>query len=111
VLVALRLEKHPDKMFIGRIVKGFDFLGYHFRPGCLTVAAKTLDISWQCQYDQSRWRTATGSELAHVPRNVQGLGATVDNQGESDTRENQAFHDPPDKHLIGMLLQAKRHQH
>ena len=26
----LKLEKHPDKTFIGRIEKGFDFLGYHF---------------------------------------------------------------------------------
>jgi hypothetical protein len=27
----LKLEKHPDKTFIGRIEKGFDFLGYQFR--------------------------------------------------------------------------------
>jgi len=26
----LKLEKHPDKTSIGRIEKGFDFLGYHF---------------------------------------------------------------------------------
>ncbi len=32
VLGALGLEKHPDKTFIGRIEKGFDFLGYHFGP-------------------------------------------------------------------------------
>jgi len=24
----LKVEKHPDKTFIGRIAKGFDFLGY-----------------------------------------------------------------------------------
>ncbi len=30
VLGALGLEKHPDKTFIGRIEKGFYFLGYHF---------------------------------------------------------------------------------
>ena len=29
-LGALDLEKHPVKTFIGRIEKGFDFLGYHF---------------------------------------------------------------------------------
>jgi hypothetical protein len=28
-LRALSLEKHPDKTFIGRIERGFDFLGYH----------------------------------------------------------------------------------
>ena len=26
----LKLEKHPDKTAMGRIEKGFDFLGYHF---------------------------------------------------------------------------------
>ncbi len=39
----LRLEKHPDKTFIGRIEKGFDFLGYHFSPECLSVAEKTIE--------------------------------------------------------------------
>jgi len=28
----LKLEKHPGKTFIGRIERGFDFLGYHFSP-------------------------------------------------------------------------------
>ncbi len=27
VLASLRLDKHPDKTFIGRIGKGYDFLG------------------------------------------------------------------------------------
>ncbi|CAB1063130.1 hypothetical protein D1BOALGB6SA_7913 [Olavius sp. associated proteobacterium Delta 1] len=38
----LKLEKHPDKTFIGKIDKGFDFLGYHFSPAGLTVATGTL---------------------------------------------------------------------
>ena len=41
-LGALSLETHPDKTFIGRIERGFDFLGYHFSPAGLTVAAKTI---------------------------------------------------------------------
>jgi RNA-directed DNA polymerase len=41
-LGALSLAKHPDKTFIGRIERGFDFLGYHFKPEGLTVAKKTL---------------------------------------------------------------------
>jgi len=40
---SLNLEKHPDKTFIGRIERGFDFLGYHFRPDRLSVAAKTIE--------------------------------------------------------------------
>lgn len=39
---ALRLDKHPDKTFIGRIEKGFDFLGYHFNRSGLRLAAKTI---------------------------------------------------------------------
>jgi RNA-directed DNA polymerase len=38
VLTCLRLQKHPDKTFIGRIEKGFDFLGYHFVDGVLRAA-------------------------------------------------------------------------
>jgi hypothetical protein len=36
------VEKHPDKTFIGRIERGFDFLGYHFGPTGLAVAKQTL---------------------------------------------------------------------
>lgn len=42
MLGALGLEKHPDKTFIGRIERGFDFLGYHFSREGLTVAATTI---------------------------------------------------------------------
>jgi hypothetical protein len=39
----LKLEKHPDKTVMGRIEKGFDFLGYHFSPEGLGVAKKTIE--------------------------------------------------------------------
>ncbi len=39
---ALGLEKHSDKTFIGRIERGFDFLGHHFSLAGLTVAKQTL---------------------------------------------------------------------
>jgi hypothetical protein len=42
VIGSLRLEKHPDKTFIGRIERGFDFPGYHFSPKGLTAARETL---------------------------------------------------------------------
>jgi RNA-directed DNA polymerase len=38
----LKVESHPDKTFIGRIAKGFDFLGYSFEPKGLSVVSKTL---------------------------------------------------------------------
>ena len=43
VLEALRLEMHPDKTFVGRIEKGFDFLGHHFSRAGLTVAKATIE--------------------------------------------------------------------
>ena len=43
VLSSLKLEKHPDKTYIGRVDNGFDWLGYHIRPSGLSVAQKTLE--------------------------------------------------------------------
>ena len=37
-----RLDIHPDKTFIGRASKGFDFLGYHFLDGVISAAEKTV---------------------------------------------------------------------
>ena len=36
-------RKHPDKTFIGRIERGFDFLGYHFGQEGLSVAKTTIE--------------------------------------------------------------------
>ena len=41
-LAELKLEKHPDKTYIGKIEKGFDFLGYRFEPRGLRLALETL---------------------------------------------------------------------
>lgn len=42
VLDRLKVDKHPDKTFIGRTEKSFDFLGYHFEPGSLTPSCQTV---------------------------------------------------------------------
>jgi len=39
----LKLEKHPGKTVIGRVEKGFDFLGYHISPEGLSLAKKTVE--------------------------------------------------------------------
>ena len=41
-LEELRVERHPDKTFISRIERGFDFLGDSFIPQCLGVAPQTI---------------------------------------------------------------------
>lgn len=38
----LKLKQHPDKTYIGRVTKGFDFLGYQFGQEQLTVSKRTL---------------------------------------------------------------------
>ena len=38
----LKVQQHPDKTFIGRIAKGFDFLGYQFDENGVGIAPKTL---------------------------------------------------------------------
>jgi len=40
-LNALNVWQHPDKTFIGRVDRGFDFLGYRFGPNGLTTMAKS----------------------------------------------------------------------
>ncbi len=39
----LKLEKHPEKTVIGRVEKGFDFLGYHISPEGLSLAKRTVE--------------------------------------------------------------------
>jgi hypothetical protein len=42
-LAELHVEQHPDKTFIGRISRGFDFLGYAFTTAGLDAAPPTID--------------------------------------------------------------------
>jgi hypothetical protein len=63
----LTLEKHPDKTFIGKIDKGFDFLGYHFSRAPLTVAEKTREkhvLHCVRLYEQLRRQKATANVVA-----------------------------------------------
>ena len=39
VLETLKLTVHPDKRYIGKTEKGFDFLGYRFKPHKLLASA------------------------------------------------------------------------
>ncbi len=42
ILVKYKLEKAEDKTFIGKLKRGFDFLGYHFSTKGLRIAAVSI---------------------------------------------------------------------
>ena len=65
----LKVEQHPDKTFIGRIEKGFDFLGYHFSREPLCVANITVKKHVERfirLYEQQKTKKATSEEMALV---------------------------------------------
>ena len=57
-LSALNLEQHPDKTFIGYIVRGFDFLGYRFGLNGLVGLARQTIVNFETKlsrlYEQLR---------------------------------------------------------
>jgi hypothetical protein len=63
----LKIEQAPDKTFIGKISRGWDFLGYHFDGKQLTVAAKTVEkhvLHYRQLYEKLRNKKATSDEMA-----------------------------------------------
>ncbi|MHC4225343.1 MAG: reverse transcriptase domain-containing protein [Planctomycetota bacterium] len=71
-LAELGLAKHPDKTFIGRVERGFDFLGYRLSPKGLTVAKQTLERfvtrAARLQEQERSGRAAPGALGAYVRR-------------------------------------------
>ncbi len=63
----LKIKQHPDKTFIGKIDKGFDFLGYHFSRQPLQLATITVKKHLEKLlrlYEQQSHKKATSNELA-----------------------------------------------
>jgi hypothetical protein len=80
VLGSLDLEKHPDKTFIGRIERGFDFLGYHFSRKGLMLAKQTIanfiDKASRL-YEQERAGPSDASPLEMYVKRWVGFGLLV----------------------------------
>jgi hypothetical protein len=63
--------QHPDKTSIGRIGRGFDFLGYHFSSAGLSVAKQTVANFIEKAsrlYEQERWTPSGASPLEMYAR-------------------------------------------
>jgi hypothetical protein len=71
-LAALRLEKHPEKTFVGRAAKGFEFLGYRLSPNGLTVAKQTVErFAERATRLYERERTGRAPSLPWVRRRLE----------------------------------------
>lgn len=65
----LKVKQHPDKIYIGKIEKGFDFLGYHFSRKPLQLAPITVKKHverYRRLYEQQRNKKAISEEVALV---------------------------------------------
>jgi hypothetical protein len=92
VLECLGLDKHPEKTFIGRVERGFDFLGYHFSTAGLSVAKQTVInlIQKASQLYEQAGGHATGATLAEIYARrwlawVNGGFASESNKGHGGT--------------------------
>ena len=90
VMATLRVVKHRDKTFIGRIARGFDFLGYWFSDRSLSVAAKTVGRMVEKVgrlYEQGADDFRIDLYLLHWARWVRsGLGGAVQNGWQGNRR-------------------------
>ncbi|QDU10182.1 reverse transcriptase/maturase family protein [Gimesia aquarii] len=67
ILAKLKVDQHPDKTFIGRISRGFDFLGYRFQSdGLIGVARKTI-IRF---VERATWLYEQGADLDRIGKYV-----------------------------------------
>jgi RNA-directed DNA polymerase len=98
----LKVSEHPDKTFIGRIERGFDFLGYYFCRGPLRLAQRTLQnhaTRLHRLYEQqkngtrgaarldeyvTRWRRWCRAGLWMLDRSVLPLPGTCSRDTEAD---------------------------
>ncbi len=68
VLNNLNIEKHPDKTFIGRACRGFDFLGFTHGPGKIEVSRVSIRKCFERiarLYEQGADRIRIGQYVRH----------------------------------------------
>ena len=79
-LTELKVRQHPEKTFIGRINRGFDFLGYAISRNGLRPASKTVKKFAErlCQlYEQGADTCRIGQYVRHLWKCLNAGGLTV----------------------------------
>ena len=77
VLAHLGLEQHPDKTFIGRVTRGFDFLGVDFQPGA-PLAPSAVSLARHTEktarlHEQGASPERIGRYRQHWQRHLRGI--------------------------------------
>ncbi len=94
ILGSLRLQKHPDKTFIGRIERGFDFVGYHFSRAGLRLAEDTIQKFVERAarlYEQEREQPNGSSRLGVYVRRWVGWAKGGLSTSRTDTETGRDF--------------------
>jgi RNA-directed DNA polymerase len=108
----LGLEKHPDKTFIGRTEKGFDFLGYRLGRGrAIGLARATLERHRQKEHrlqEQERAGGTTSGALGDYRRRFMrwagaGLGPLLSHDISLCLRDRSWMHNRPSRIRISPL--------
>jgi hypothetical protein len=71
ILAELKVEQHPDKTFVGRVSRGFEFLGYSFSSGGLSGAARKTVEKFAVRVNQLYEQGATASRIGNYVRRWQ----------------------------------------
>jgi hypothetical protein len=100
------VEQHPDKTFIGRIERGFMFLGYWItEKGVTEVAPSTWEVFQECVarlYEQN-------APLAESRRSVEQIRSALEAVGARDVSDSFEWPDFGPVHYVfvpPMLLRA-----
>ena len=94
VLAGLQLEKHPDKTFIGKAVRGFSFLGFFLTPWAVSVAQEAVDrmlLRIARLYEQGAGWTGIGRYLRQWIGWCGGVVERMKQVGESVTGSMFSF--------------------
>ena len=96
VMANLRVRQHPDKTIIGRIARGFDFLGYRFSAAGLAVARQTVErcaARMSQLYEQGAAMSRIGDYVRRWARWVRaGLGGGVGSATGHDEWDERERH-------------------
>ena len=68
VLESLKVEKHPDKTFIGRVAHGFEFMGYRFDSESGRTGVDICAQSWHNHFKRMETLESEGADAERLAK-------------------------------------------